>query len=103
MPEYLEEADEFGNPISSTVYSFTPSRISHIAPTQLSSDMDDEPPEDAGGDSAAGRREPDRGLRLSHVFQSQYNGDYTLGGTHGVKLTAVLSSSVRYQPLFRWL
>ncbi|KAK3307749.1 uncharacterized protein B0T15DRAFT_522460 [Chaetomium strumarium] len=108
MPEYLEEADEFGNPLSPTVYSFTPSRISHTASTQLSSDADDEPLEEAGGDAAAGgtggRKEPDhRGLRLSHVFQSQYNGDYTLGGSHGVKLAAVSSSSMRYQPLFRWL
>ncbi|KAK4236126.1 hypothetical protein C8A03DRAFT_17193 [Achaetomium macrosporum] len=91
-PEYLEDADEFDNPISPTVYSFTPSRISHAASTQLSSDIDDEPAEKAGGGAVGGggggRKDPDRGLRLSHVFQSQYNGDHTLGGSHGVKLTA---------------
>ncbi|KXX79337.1 hypothetical protein MMYC01_204553 [Madurella mycetomatis] len=89
---------------SSTVYSFTPSRMSHAASTQPSMYIDDELPgrdeDDAGG---AARKEPDRALRLLHVFQSQYKGDHTPGGSHGVKLTAVLSSRLKYQALFRWL
>ncbi|KAK0652573.1 hypothetical protein B0T16DRAFT_103189 [Cercophora newfieldiana] len=90
---------------SSTVYSFTPSRLSYAASTQPSMSIDDEPvpgkPEDDAG--GAPRRDPDHAIRLSHISQSQYKGDHTLGGSHAVELTAALGSSLRYQHLFRWL
>ncbi|KAI0097925.1 hypothetical protein GGR51DRAFT_577712 [Nemania sp. FL0031] len=115
---------EFEDNISSTVYSFTPSRMSRAASTQPNTHGDDESvdngEEDANGGSGGGgggdgvrngggvggsgsRKELDRGLRLSCVFESQYSGDHTLGGSHGAKLTAVLSSRLKYKPLFRWL
>jgi hypothetical protein len=91
---------------SSTVYSFTPSRMSRAASTQPGGQSDGELPENSEHDAATAstdaRTEPDRGLRLSHVIQSQYNGDHMQGGSHGVKLTTVLSSRPRNQPLFRW-
>ncbi|KAK5656101.1 hypothetical protein OQA88_5240 [Cercophora sp. LCS_1] len=90
---------------SSTVYSFTPSRLSHAASTQPSISTDEEPIPGKDEDDADGtaRKEPDHAVRLLHVSKSQYKGDYTLGGSHGVELTAALSSRLSHQPLFRWL
>jgi hypothetical protein len=105
--DYPPDASGFDDAASSTVYSFTPSRMSRAASTQPSRYTDDELPEtddhDAGSGGVNVRKEPDRALRLSHIIQSQYNGDHTLGGSHGVKLTAVLSSGLKSQPLYRWL
>lgn len=93
-----------------TIYSFTPSRISRAASTQPRTHSDDEPLENedetnaGGGDGGGPQRGPDRdhpAPRLSHVFESQYSGDHTLGGSHGAKLTAVMSTPTHH-PLFRW-
>jgi hypothetical protein len=42
-------------------------------------------------------------MRFSHVFQSQYKGDHTLGGSHGVELRAALKKGPNQQSLFGWL
>ncbi|KAF3762955.1 putative Mg2+ transporter [Cryphonectria parasitica EP155] len=112
-----DDDDEFEDNSSSTVYSFTPSRMSRAASTQPSSTHAEDKPFEKDEDDANGggdgirssgggqglRKEPDRGLRLSHILESWYDGDHTLGGSHGAKITAVQSSRLKYQPLFRWL
>ncbi|RYO78437.1 hypothetical protein DL766_001500 [Monosporascus sp. MC13-8B] len=90
--EYVPGADRFEDTAPSTVYSFTPSRMSRAASTQPSTHADNEPSEkdeeDANGGGGGARKEIDYAPRLSYVFESQYSGDHTLGGSHGVKLTA---------------
>ncbi|KAI1370582.1 hypothetical protein F4677DRAFT_457763 [Hypoxylon crocopeplum] len=99
--------DEFEDTTSATVYSFTPSRISRAVSAQPSMYADEESPEEHEGnvnDGGGGvRKELGHTLRLSHIFESQYSGDHTLGGSQSVNLTAVISNRVGAQPLFRWL
>ncbi|GAB1317897.1 Mg2+ transporter [Madurella fahalii] len=87
---------------SSTVYSFTPSRTSRAVSSYGSRAAEDE----LSGkeeDKTALPRDGHRLPRLWHIFESQYYGDYMQDGSHGAKLTAVLSAETKYQPLFRWL
>ncbi|KAK1758176.1 hypothetical protein QBC47DRAFT_410891 [Echria macrotheca] len=88
---------------SSTVYSFTPSRLSSTQPGTLVDDESIAGKTEGDDTSGSARREPpDHAVRLLHVFQSQYKGDHTLGGSHGAELTAATNSRSRYQPVFRW-
>jgi len=105
ISEYVPYTDGFDDTASSTIYSFTPSRMSRAASTQPGIHSDDELPgkEEADADGGDPRKDLDRTLRLSHIFESLYSGDQILGGSHSVKLTAVSNSKLKYQPLFRWL
>ncbi|EFX03055.1 Mg2+ transporter [Grosmannia clavigera kw1407] len=112
-----EGVDEFDDGTPPTVYSFTPRHMSRVTSSQGSSHGDDDSPDkeedtatgnvgngDGGPDGA--KMDPDLASnidKLSHVFQSQYVGEFVPGGWHSAKITTVVSSSSKLKPLFKWL
>ncbi|EFX05398.1 Mg2+ transporter [Grosmannia clavigera kw1407] len=103
------------------VYSFKPSQLWNTTSSSQLSLLDlDEGDDGGGGDKeenvsggavngsenkndASGGANLRENQKLLNVFESQYRGDYILGGTHKAKLSAVLSRRPKHQPLFRWL
>lgn len=98
-PEDLEDGD------LSTVYAFNPSRVSPSASQDSATHDEDVSLNDEGDVYGSGAIQPtvsDRVPDISHVFTSQYDGDHTLGRSHGVSLAATLGGTPKHQPLFRW-
>lgn len=91
--------EDFG---SSTLYSFTPSRISRgvsaKGPGAVSGDDEDEDvaPQEKSHDLIGAPS-------VSHVFESQYIGDGVREGHHAARLSVVDDKNMKYHPLFRWL
>lgn len=98
-PEDLEDGD------LSTVYSFNPSRVSSSASQNSATHDEDVSLDDEGDAYGSGAIQSTVSYKapgISHIFRSRYDGDNTLGLSHGVSLTATLGGTPKHQPLFRW-
>ena len=104
-PRRYDTWEDDGDFASSTVYSFTPSRGGSRSTSRKgtgTTTSGEEDFDDGGTEEVAVTG--DQNIPVSsHVFESRYTGDGFFGGHHTAELAVVIGTTVRYQPLFRWM
>lgn len=86
----------------STMYSFTPSRVSR-APSSAHSVGDEEEEMRSSERSSAQQGNGGQQVLATYVFESRYSGESRLGEPHTIKLSMQKSTSGKKKNLFRWM
>lgn len=86
----------------STVYSFSPTRVSRAPSSSRTDKSDNEEVEKSENGSVSQENAASR-VRATYVFESRYTGESRLGDPHTVKLSVQKTTAVKQKHLFRWM
>lgn len=86
----------------STVYSFSPTRVSRAPSSSRTDKSENEEVEKSENGSVPQENAASR-LRATYVFESRYTGESRLGDPHTVKLSVQRTTAVKQKHLFRWM